>query len=109
MDNIKRIPLAERIRSVVPNKASLPLAMFLYAEDFLGVAGEITGQEERYEKIYQTCVAPYDGTGETEKRVCDLAADADRQRPADRKNLLFWLLVEPFVSIETMERRETQE
>lgn len=68
MDNIKRIPLAERIRSAVPNKASLPLAMFLYAEDFLGVAGEITGQKERYEKIYQTCVAPYDGAGETEKR-----------------------------------------
>lgn len=109
MDNIKKIPLAERIRGVVPSNTRLPLAMSLYAEDFLGVVGEITGQEDRYEKIYQTCVAPYDGTGETEQRVCDLIAGTDGQRPADRNNLLFWLLVEPFVNIETMERRKTQE
>lgn len=109
MDNIKKIPLAERIRGVVPNRMNLPLAMSLYAGDFLGVVGEITGQEDRYEEIYQTCVAPYEGAGEAEQRVCDLIAGTDGQRPADRNNLLFWLLVEPFVNIETTERRGIQE
>lgn len=104
MDDIKKMPLAQRIRGV--SKAGLPLAMSLTACDFLGVAGEITGQESRYEKIYQDHIAPYDRVAGTGKRVCELVADADVMGPKDRANLLFWLLVEPFANMEEMERSQ---
>lgn len=104
MDEVKTIPLAERIRGA--SKGGFPLALSMTAYDFLGVTGEITGQEERYEKLYQTHIAPHDRTDGMRKRVCELTAEADALEPEDRDNLLFWLLIEPFVNMEDMERRQ---
>jgi len=104
MDNIKTIPLAERICNA--STAALPLALSLTARDFLGVAGEITGQEERYEMLYRTHIAPFDRTSGIGKRVCELIAEADTMEPEDRDNTLFWLMIEPFVTMEEMERRQ---
>jgi len=105
MDDRKNIPLAERIRGAASCGSGIPLAMGLSAYDFLGVAGEITGQEERYEKLYQTHIAPHDSTDGAGKRVCDLVVEADTMEPKERANLLFWLLVEPFANMD-MERRQ---
>ncbi len=104
MDNVKTIPLTERIRNA--SKAALPLALSLTARDFLGTAGEITGQEERYETLYRTHIAPFDREGGIGKRVCELIAEADTMEPEDRDNTLFWLMIEPFVTMEDMERRQ---
>ncbi len=104
MNDIRKIPLAERIRGV--SKAGIPLAMSMTACDFLSVAGEITGQEARYEMLYQTHIAPHDRADGMKKRVCELITDADVMEPEDRDNLLFWLLIEPFVNMEDMERRQ---
>ncbi len=104
MDDRQKIPLAERIRGAAACGSGIPQAMGITACDFLGVAGEITGQEERYEKLYQAHIAPHDGAGGAEKRVCELVVEADTMGPKDRENILFWLLVEPFANME-MERR----
>jgi len=97
MADRKQIPLAERIRAAASCGTGIPFAMGISAYDFFGVAGEITGQEERYEKLYQTHIAPHDGAG---KRVCELVVEADTMGPKDRENILFWLLVEPFANME---------
>jgi len=104
MDDIKKMPLAERIRGV--SKAGLPLAMSMTSRDFLSVAGEITGQEARYEIIYRTHIAPHDRVAGIGKRVCELITDADVMGPKDRDNLLFWLLIEPFANMDEIERRQ---
>ncbi len=103
MDDRKKIPLAERIRGAAACGSGIPQAMGIAAYDFLGVAGEVTGQEERYEKLYQTHIAPYDRTEGIRKRVCELVVEADTMEPKDRENILFWLLVEPFANMD-MER-----
>jgi len=102
MDNIKTIPLAERISGAF--KADFPRGLLITAYDFLGVTGEITGEEGRYEKLYQTYIAPHDGKDGTHKRVCELIADADSMEPEDRDDILFWLLIEPFANLEPRER-----
>ncbi len=104
MNDIRKIPLAERIRGI--SKAGIPLALSMTARDFLDVTGEITGQEARYEMLYQTHIAPHDRVAGTGKRVCELIVDADVMEPEDWDNLLFWLLIEPFVNMEDMERRQ---
>lgn len=102
MDNIRKTPLAERIRGA--SRTDLPRAISLTARDFLGIAGEITGQEERYEKLYQTRIAPHDKKGDIGKLVCELAVEADTMAPGDRDNILFWLLIEPFANMDETER-----
>lgn len=104
MDDRKKIPLAERIRGAAFCGTGIPSAMGISAYDFLGVAGEITGQEERYEKLYQTHIASHDSTDGAGKRVCELVVEADTMEPRDREKILFWLLVEPFANMD-MERR----
>ncbi len=104
MDDRQKIPLAERIRGAAACGSGIPQAMGITAYDFLGTAGEVTGQEERYEKLYQTHVAPHDRTEDIRKRVCELVIEADTMEPEARANTLFWLLVEPFANME-MERR----
>jgi len=104
MDDRKKIPLTERIHAAASCGTGIPSAMGISAYDFLGVAGEITGQEERYGKLYQTHIAPHDSTGGVGKRVCELIVEADTMEPRERADLLFWLLVEPFANMD-MERR----
>ncbi len=103
MTDRKKMPLAERIRGAAACGRGVPRAMGITAYDFLGTAGEVTGQEERYEKLYQVHVAPYDRTSGAGKRVYELAVEADAMGPEARENILFWLLVEPFANMD-MER-----
>ncbi len=101
MGNIKILPLSERIRGA--GGTSFPIALSLTAYDFLGVVGEMTGQVERYEKLYQTCIAPHDMMG---KRVYELIEEAHTMEPEEQDNTLFWLMIEPFANLEQMERRQ---
>lgn len=106
MNSSKKIPLAERMHSVVPSKADIPLAMGLRPLDLLELVGEMTGQEARYEGIYQTYIAPHSGTEETPKRVYKLVIDAGELGPKERANILFWLLVDPFATLNNIEGSE---
>ena len=48
MDKTQQTPLAERLQGTWPRSMVLPIAMGLYAEDFIGLVGQMTGREEHY-------------------------------------------------------------
>ena len=101
MDKAKT-PLAERIQGAGARSMGLPVAMGLYTEDFLGLVGEITGQQDRYAEIYEKYIKPYEGEGGG-KPVRNMVVAAETLSPAKKIMLLFRLLVEPFAAIEYME------
>ena len=90
MDKVQQIPLAERLQGAGPRSLGLPVAMGLYAEDFIGLVGQMTGQQDRYAEIYEKYIKPYEGEG-------------GGKSPAEKTTLLFRLLVEPFVALEYVE------
>ena len=63
MDKVQQIPLAERLQGAGPRSLGLPVAMGLYAEDFIGLVGQMTGQQDRYAEIYEKYIKPYEGEG----------------------------------------------
>lgn len=105
MDKVQQIPLAERLQGAGAQSMGLPAAMGLYTEDFLGLVGEITGQQDRYAEIYEKYIKPYEGEGGG-KPVRNMVVAAETLSPAEKTTLLFRLLVEPFAAIEYMEVSE---
>ena len=103
MDKVQQISLAERLQGAGPRSMGLPVAMGLYAEDFLGLVGQMTGQQERYAEVYTTRIKPYDGEDGGGKSVRNLIVAADALPPSEKTTLLFRLLVEPFAALEYME------
>ena len=103
MDKVQQIPLAERLQSAGARSMGLPVAMGLYAEDFIGLVGQMTGREEHYTEVYATQIKPYDGEDNGGKSVCNIVVAADTLPPEEKTTLLFRLLVEPFAAIEYME------
>lgn len=85
MDKTQQTPLAERLQGTGPRSMGLPIAMGLYAEDFIGLVGQMTGQQERYAEVYATHIKPYDGEGGSGKSVRNMvvAADAPTARGKD--------------------------
>ena len=77
MDKVQQIPLAERLQGTGPRSMGLPIAMGLYAEDFIGLVGQMTGQQERYAEVYATHIKPYDGEGGGGKSVRNMVVAAD--------------------------------
>ena len=102
MDKTQQIPLAERIQGAGARSMGLPVAMGLYAEDFIGLVGQMTGQQERYAEVYATHIKPCEGE-DGGKSVRNMVVAADALPPAEKTTLLFRLLVEPFAAIEYME------
>lgn len=102
MNNVQQIPLAERLQGAGPRSMGLPVAMGLYAEDFLGLVGQMTGQQDRYAEVYATQIKPYEGEDDG-KSVRNMVVAADALPPAEKTTLLFRLLVEPFAALEYME------
>ena len=103
MDKVQQIPLAERLQGTGPRSMGLPIAMGLYAEDFIGLVGQMTGQQERYAEVYATHIKPYDGEGGSGKSVRYMVVAADALPPEEKTTLLFRLLVEPFAALEYVE------
>ena len=99
MNNVQQIPLAERLQGAGPRSMGLPVAMGLYAEDFLGLVGQMTGQQDRYAEVYATQIKPYEGEDDG-KSVRNMVVAADALPPAEKTTLLFRLLVEPFAALE---------
>ena len=97
--------LSERMRGVTPNKIKLPNAVGLCNRDFFAAVGRMTGQEERYQFIYETHIQPYESTPDGSQRICELADEADALEEGEKNNLLFWLLVEPFVTMKENKER----
>ena len=102
MDKVQQIPLAERLQGAGPRSLGLPVAMGLYAEDFIGLVGQMTGQQDRYAEIYEKNIKPYEGEGGG-KSVRNMVVSADALPPAEKTTLLFRLLVEPFAALEYVE------
>ena len=102
MDKVQQIPLAERLQSAGARSMGLPVAMGLYAEDFIGLVGQMTGREEHYAEVYATHIKPYEGEDDG-KSVRNMVVTADTLPPAEKTTLLFRLLVEPFAALEYME------
>ena len=102
MDKTQQTPLAERLQGTGPRSMGLPIAMGLYAEDFIGLVGQMTGQQDRYAEIYEKYIKPYEGEGGG-KSVRNMVVSADALPPAEKTTLLFRLLVEPFVALEYVE------
>ena len=98
-------PLSERMRGVTPHRIKLPNAVGLYNRDFFAAVGRMTGQEERYESIYETRIQPYEDMSDGGQRIYELAAEADGLEEGEKNNLLFWLLVEPFVTMKENKER----
>lgn len=102
MDKVQQIPLAERLQGAGPRSLGLPVAMGLYAEDYIGLVGQMTGQQDRYAEIYEKYIKPYEGEGGG-KSVRNMVVSVDALPPAEKTTLLFRLLVEPFVALEYVE------
>lgn len=102
MDKTQQTPLAERLQGTGPRSMGLPVAMGLYAEDFIGLVGQMTGQQDRYAEIYEKYIKPYEGEGGG-KSVRNMVVSVDALPPAEKTTLLFRLLVEPFVALEYVE------
>lgn len=94
MDEIRQIPLAERICGAVSSAADIPAAMGMYTDDLMGVLGEMTGQEEKFRWLLGF-VQDFE-EDESPRRVCKLAVDALEWGPEERTQILFWMLAEPF-------------
>ena len=103
MDKVQQIPLAERLQGAGPRSLGLPVAMGLYAEDFIGLVGQMTGQQDRYAEIYEKYIKPYESEDGGGKSVRNTVVSADALPPAEKTTLLFRLLVEPFVALEYVE------
>ena len=102
MDKTQQTPLAERLQGTGPRSMGLPIAMGLYAEDFIGLVGQMTGQQERYAEVYATHIKPYEGEDDG-KSVRNMVVAADALPPEEKTTLLFRLLVEPFAALEYVE------
>ena len=102
MDKTQQIPLAERLQGAGAQSMGLPVAMGLYVEDFLGLVGQMTGQQDRYAEISDKYIKPYEGK-DGGKSVRNMVVSADALPPAEKTTLLFRLLVEPFAALEYME------
>lgn len=103
MDKTQQIPLAERIQGAGARSMGLPVAMGLYAEDFIGLVGQMTGRVEHYAEVYATQIKPYESEDGGGKSVRNLVVAAETLPPADKTMLLFRILVEPFAALEYME------
>ena len=101
MDKVQQIPLSERLQGAGARSMGLPVAMGLYAEDFIGLVGQMTGREEHYAEIYVTQIRPYEGEGGGEP-VRNMVVAAEALPPEEKTTLLFRLLVEPFAALEYM-------
>lgn len=102
MDKVQQIPLAERLQGAGARGMGLPVAMGLYAEDFIGLVGQMTGRVEHYAEVYATQIKPYEGE-DGGKSVRNMVVAVDALPPAEKTTLLFRLLVEPFAALEYME------
>lgn len=108
MDCITQTPIAERIRGASNFKGQIPGAMRLCIIDFLRTIGEMTGQEDRYQSIYKRQLAPYEKEGSESARIFQLLVDAESLDDAARQSLLYWVLIEPFITLNTsFYRKET--
>lgn len=102
--SIKKISLAQRMGKVSQFKGKLPRAIGLYDFDFFDEVGAMTAQEERYRSIFEKEIKPYrDTDDDTMERMYTLVTRADELEDSDRQNLLFWLLVEPFATIQNQQ------
>ena len=99
MDKTQQIPLAERLQGAGPRSMGLPVAMGLYAEDFLGLVGQMTGREEHYTEVYATHIKPYESEDGGGKSVRNIVVSADALPPAEKTTLLFRLLVVPVAAL----------
>ena len=103
MDKTQQIPLAERLQGAGPRSMGLPVAMGLYAEDFLGLVGQMTGREEHYTESTRHTSSPMKARDGGGKSVRNIVVSADALPPAEKTTLLFRLLVEPFAALEYVE------
>ena len=100
-----KTPLAERIRGVTPPRLRLPRAMELCDTDFFRTVGRLTEQEDVYQSIYERHIWLYGSRGDAMKRVWDLVLAADSLEDWAKHDLLFWVLIDPFITIQETERR----
>lgn len=103
MDKPQQIPLTERLQGAGTRSMGLPVAMGLYVEDFLGLVGQMTGQQRRYKKVYKADIELYEEVDNKAKTVRDLVVEANTLPQAEKTTLLFRLLVEPFAALEYVE------
>ena len=101
-----KIPLAQRLQSAAHGRKGLPWALGIYDLDFYREIGEMTHQEERYQSVYEEHIKPYGSPDGSMKCLYDLVTEADELEEADRQDLLFWLLVEPFATIHTQQNNK---
>ena len=99
MKPAEKISLAQRIHMASPGRGGLPNAVGLCDVDFFEVIGELTGLEEEYQSIYQSYVAPYANEDGSLTRIYHLVERAEEQEEYRRQDLLYWVLVEPFVTL----------
>ena len=59
MDKTQQTPLAERLQGTWPRSMGLPIAMGLYAEDFIGLVGQMTALEEQHTGVCAPHLKPY--------------------------------------------------
>ena len=91
MDKVQQIPLAERLQSAGARSMGLPVAMGLYAEDFIGLVGQMTGREEHYTDVYATHIKPYEGEDDG-KSVRNMVVAANTCRRRKRQRCCFGFL-----------------
>ena len=84
MDKVQQIPLAERLQSAGARSMGLPVAMGLYAEDFIGLVGQMTGREEHYTDVYATHIKPYEGEDDG-KSVRNMVVAANTLPPEEKR------------------------
>lgn len=103
------ISLEQRLRRARSSTRVTPLAVWLPARDFLESTGRMLGEHPRYQTIYELKIRQYCGDGDQQRTVCELVHAARHLPPQDRDPLLYWLLIEPFVYINSVERRKKHE
>ena len=104
----RRIPLAERLQ-LFQGRYSFPRAIGLYDADFFNTVGSLTGDPEKYAKIYDTYIREYGSTSEARVDVIDLIKKAQQLDDEALENILYWTLVEPFAAIKQSEKNQNQE
>lgn len=100
-------PIADRLRDARRGEDQIPAAMGLCTVDFLETVGEMTGQKDRYQSIYSCQIAPYEI--DESPRILQLIVNAESFfEDTARQNLLYWVLIEPFLTLNTsFYRKET--
>ena len=101
----QRLPLTVRLQ-IARGRYFLPFAVGLRDVEYFETVGKMTGEEEKYARVYESYIKEHGSTGEKRVGVFDLVAQAEWLDEETQEKLLYLTLIEPFAAISKAEQNQ---